>query len=214
MRKTAILYSRVSTKAQQKTLFSQEHALVKFAFYNQIISNRSIKEVCSGKSTPPLLQDSIDYLGKDNFMIVKDVTRLGRNYHDTLEFVEKVHQNDSSIFSINDNLYSRNNTFKILIKQSEEEFNLINQRRISGHQWVRDNDGYLGRPRYGQMIYRDSDNVPRLQENPEHTKFINILLDMYYYGKYSIEEIVEQMNKLDSTKHWTRYSVKNIIENN
>ena len=90
-------YIRVST--QKQNLEVQQDALSKYGI------DKLYEEKASGRNTNrPILNEVIDYLRKDDVLVIYDLSRLGRTVHQVMKLIEHFSQNNIGFISLKENL--------------------------------------------------------------------------------------------------------------
>ncbi len=90
-------YIRVST--QKQNLEVQQDALNKYGI------DKLYEEKASGRNTNrPILNEVIDYLRKDDILVIYDLSRLGRTVHQVMKLIEYFSQNNIGFISLKENL--------------------------------------------------------------------------------------------------------------
>ena len=167
---TRIGYARVST--QDQSLELQIDALEKEG------CEKIFTEKMSGRiSDRPEFQNCMDYLRKDDTLVVFKLDRLGRTTKQLIDLVEVLDERDIHFHSISDHIDTSSAQgkffFTVMAGFAEMEANLIRERTKAGLESARARGRKGGRP-------------AMLREQ------INHAFDLYDTKKYSIKEITEK----------------------
>ena len=220
------VYLRVSTKSQScKTdgLSDQNKICseyIKNNFKESMVNYfEEIGSSYNNKSKLPILNKIMRKFEPNSLLIVRDISRLGRNTFQVFTMLKKIKKLNSHIIGINENLcynYSRlmDREFSHKIIDSEKDSdmkNLISTKRIN---MIKSQGGFLGRAPYGTIVVK-LNNIPYLYKNPGELNTINIIKKLYKKEK-SIQNVVNYLNKNKIYNRadilWTNYTIKNILK--
>ena len=218
MLKKVALYIRISKedeflleKAESESVLNQKNMLREYVENNTSLNNYNIIEYIddgySGISTDrialkELLNDARK--GDINCIVVKDLSRLSRNYIDAGNFLEQVFPFLGVRFiSINDNYDSENFigkttgfevSFKNLIydlysKDLSEKIKLGQESKMrKGY--------YLGAfPPFGYK--KSNDNKYKLKVSENEASVVKLIFDLRYYENKSLYDIARELNTLE-----------------
>lgn len=222
------VYTRVSTKSQayitggldEQNKICSEYIKNNFngyftEFFTEIASSYN------NKSKLPVLNKIMRKFESNSLLIVRDISRLGRNTFQVFTVLKKIKKLNSHIISVNDNLcynYSRlmdrDFSYKIIdSEKNSDKKSLLATKRING---IKKSGGYLGRAPYG-LIKIKLNNIPYLYKNPTEINIIDLMKKLYKTEK-SIQKVVNylNLNKIYNRGDilWTEYTVKNILKKN
>lgn len=222
------VYLRVSTKSQihQSNGLDEQNKIcsefIKNNFKGIMVNYfTEIGSSYNNKSKLPILNKIIRFFEPNSLLVVRDISRLGRNTFQVFTLLKKIKKLNSYIVGINDGLcynYSRlmDREFSHKIIDSEtdsDKKHLIATKRINS---IKNAGGYLGRAPYGTIKIK-SNNIPFLYKNPSEINVIDLMKKMYKKEK-NIQKIVNylNLNKIYNRKDllWTTYAVKNILKKN
>ena len=157
------VYLRVSTKSQayKTNGLSDQHKICteyikdNFKGYNADYYEE-IGSSYNNKSNLPVLNKIIRKFEPNSLLIVRDISRLGRDTFQVISFINKIKKLNSHIIGITDNLcynYSRlmDREFSHKVIDSEKDSdkkNLILTKRISA---IKNAGGHLGKAPYGTI---------------------------------------------------------------
>lgn len=222
------VYLRVSTKSQTLETNGLEDQLEICSDYitNNFKSKpveyfREIGSSYNNKSNLPILNKMAKKFEPNSLLIVRDVSRLGRNTFQVFTLLKKIKKLNSHIISINDNLcynhsrlMDRDFSHKIIDAEKESDIkNLISIKRI---QEIKKAGGYFGNPPFGTVKIK-LNNIPYLYKNHVELEIIN-LMKKIYKKEIDIKKVVNYLNSNKiynrNNKLWTECSVKNILKKN
>lgn len=163
--KRAWTYARVSTQRQQKDLPLQLNFLTDYARQNYYLQG-SVSEVGSGKKPNELeeLNNMIKKLRESDTLLIKDVSRIGRNFFEVNNLLNRIHYKGASVYSVLDNIHSRDNRFIKLAEYSEIELQIFLERQKQQIAFLKSQGAHLGRPPKGFHIVRVN-GIPKLEKN-------------------------------------------------
>jgi DNA invertase Pin-like site-specific DNA recombinase len=150
--KKVIGYLRVSTMSQD--LEKNKADILTYANDHKLGNVDFIEEVVSGKVSwkRRRIKEVIDRLSKDDWIIVPELSRLGRSMLEIMEIISEAKQKEINIYAIKNN-WALNGTIegKILLMvfsmASEIERDLISARTKEGLRVIKASGVKLGRPK-------------------------------------------------------------------
>jgi DNA invertase Pin-like site-specific DNA recombinase len=150
--KKVIGYLRVSTMSQD--LEKNKADILTYANNHKLGNVDFVEEVVSGKVSwkRRRIKEVIDRLGKDDWIIVPDLSRLGRSMLEIMEIISEAKRKEINIYAIKNN-WALNGTIesKILLMvfsmASEIERDLISARTKEGLRVIKASGVKLGRPK-------------------------------------------------------------------
>ncbi len=145
-------YLRVSTMSQD--LEKNKADILAYANDHRLGNVDFVEEIVSGKVSwkRRRIKEVIDSLGKDDWIIVAELSRLGRSMLEIMEIISEAKQKDVNIHAIKNN-WTLNGTIesKILLMvfsmASEIERDLISARTREGLKAIKASGVKLGRPK-------------------------------------------------------------------
>ena len=145
-------YLRVSTISQD--LEKNKADILKYANDNKLGNVDFVEEVVSGKVSWKVrkIKEVIDSLGKDDWLIVAELSRLGRSMLEIMEIISEAKRKEINIFAIKNN-WTLNGSIesKILLMvfsmASEIERDLISARTKEALRVRKESGVQLGRPK-------------------------------------------------------------------
>jgi DNA invertase Pin-like site-specific DNA recombinase len=222
------VYLRVSTKSQAyKTNGLTDQYKICSEYINSNFKDYMVdyfEEIGSSynnKSKLPVLNKIIRKFEPNSLLIVRDISRLGRNTFQVFTLLKKIKKLNSHIIGINENLcynfsrlMDREFSYKIIDSEKDsDKKNLLSTKRISV---IKNNGGYFGRAPYGTIKIKLND-IPYLYKNPKESNTIDLMKKLYKNEK-NISNVTNylNLNKIYNRgdKLWTEYTVKNILKKN
>lgn len=169
--KQVYVYIRVSSKGQNAPEYgrvgmdTQNVKVLEFCVKNNLYVKSCITEVGSAYHTAtPKLTKLISKIKPGVPIMVYSFNRFSRNVSHAKEMAEAVHAKGSHIWSVMDQLTSKDQAFASLILAAENESRSLGQRISDAHVRIRAQGGFIGRKPFGYNKVR-VDGVFKLQEN-------------------------------------------------
>ena len=216
------IYCRVSSSKQRENLGVQYDCCRNWVknnfnenlttiYYNDIKSTYNKKDALIGQKT---MEKKV---GENDLIVIRDISRLGRNEFQCLSFLEKIKNKNAYIYSVNDDVYYNltpfgNNYFvkKIADSRLYSEYLSINTKnKLNG---IRKRGGYIGRPPFGYLLSRNN-LIPILVENLHEKKIIKLICTCKNEKNYNFNKIAAFLNNkrlYNKSKLWTENTVKRI----
>lgn len=223
---TIYVYTRVSTRAQvHKTNGLQEQHLMCSQYINNHFKNYHVEyyeDVGSSyqdKNKLCGLNKILRKLGPNSLIVVRDVSRLGRNTFQVFSLLRKIKKTNSHIVSVSDNLcwnYSRlmDRQFSHHVIDAENDSDIKSNKNIEKNKLIVENGGYIGSAPYGTKIIKIN-KIPCIYKNLQEINVINFIHSKYKKLR-NIENVTILLNKKNITNRknsiWTKASVSNIIK--
>lgn len=177
------VYIRVSSAGQNQPEYgrvgmdTQNVEVLKFCMTNNLYVKTCTTEVGSAYHTKtPKLRKLIEKLEQGTPIMVFSFNRFSRNAQHAKEMVKAVHDKGSYIWSVTDNMTSRDAGFMSLILAAENESRLSGQRISAAHQRVIAQGGFVGKKPFGYNKVRVN-GVFKLQENKLEQKIMKKIRD-------------------------------------
>jgi DNA invertase Pin-like site-specific DNA recombinase len=155
----------------------------------------------------------------NSLLLVRDISRLGRDTFQVFSLLRKIKKTDSHIIGIDENLcynYSRlmdrEFSHKIIDseKSSDQKHNL-SKKRIS---IIKANGGFVGRAQYGTMIVK-KENIPYIYKNPFEMSIIELMKTQYKKLK-NLTKVTKYLNSINICNRrnviWTELAISNILK--
>jgi DNA invertase Pin-like site-specific DNA recombinase len=158
-------------------------------------------------------------LDSNSLILVRDVSRLGRNTFQVFSLLRKIKKSNSYIIGIEENLcynYSRlmDKKFYHAIIDSEENSDLKSIKSINRIKKIKLMGGYIGRVPYGTQIIKKN-NIPYIYKNYDEIntirtikkiflKYLNIIKTTKYLNKKNI--------KYRNNDNWTEKQITNVVK--
>lgn len=223
------IYLRVSTKSQIRNNSN--------GLQNQIkICDNFVKEYYKSKKIPieyyedigssykkesalKNLENLLNNIESSSILIIKDISRLGRNSFQVFSLLKKIKRANSYIISINDNLcynftklMDKNFYHKTIDAEHSSDIKSIKcLRRCS---IIKDKGGFCGRPAYGYKIIKKN-NIPYICKNIQEFKIIKLMKLQYnIYKNYNNVAEYLKKNNIKNRKNifWKPITIKNILK--
>lgn len=160
MKKTGVIFTRVSSESDRQSTTRQVEDLKAYAFKNDIEVKKVFQEKISGAkelNERSVLRECIDYCVKNSIsiFICTETSRISRTTLNTLTILKELHQNKINVYIQNLNLYTLLDSGEInplasivttiLSEFASIERNSIKERLNSGRRQYINNGGRLGR---------------------------------------------------------------------
>ena len=220
------IYCRVSTLKQADNI-DEQHKLcfdwIKNNFNENILIDYyyDIKSTYNNENALTSQNSMLKKLNKNNLIVIKDISRLGRNEFQCINVLKKVKNKNAYIFSVEENLcyndeFISNNCFLKKIADSKlfsDNLSLITKLRNSGIKKV---GGHIGKTSYGYKLEKKN-KIPFLQINDCERKIIKLIKYYIEHEKYEYELIANILNEkkiLNRNKYWNKNTVKYIYKKN
>lgn len=222
------VYTRVSTKSQaylndgldEQNKICSEYIKNNFKgyfteYYTEIGSSYN------NKSKLPILNKIMRKFEPNSLLLVRDISRLGRNTFQVFTILKKIKKLNSYIIGINDNLcynYSRlmDREFSHKIIDSEKNSDLKSLKVTNRINNIKKSGGFFGRAPYGTIKIK-SNGISHIYKNPTEINIIDLMKTLYKTHK-SIQKVIDylNLNKIYNRGDllWTEYTVKNILKKN
>jgi DNA invertase Pin-like site-specific DNA recombinase len=169
--KQVYIYIRVSSKGQNAPEYgrvgmdTQNVKVLEFCMAHNLYVKSCITEVGSAYYVnTPKLKKLINKLKPGTPIMVYSFNRFSRNVAHAKEMAEAVHAKGSYIWSVMDQLTSKDPAFVSLIQAAENESRTLGQRISAAHKRIRTQGGFVGKKPFGYNKVR-VDGVLKLQEN-------------------------------------------------
>lgn len=224
------IYIRVSTQAQtyksngleEQNLICDEYIKKNFSKFNgEIETYVDVGSSYKNKNDLTNLNKIIRKitLEKNSLLLVRDISRLGRNIFQVFTLLKKIKQTDSYIIGIEENLcynYSRlmDKKFSHTIIDSEEHSDIKSIKSSNRIKKILLNGGYVGRVPYGCMIVKKN-NIPYIYKNPEEINILKTIKKIFLKYK-SVEKTTKYLNskniKYRNHTKWNEIQIKNFLK--
>ena len=210
-----LVYARVSTPRQRGSLEYQRHQLETFlqrqgvdpvATYSDVGSGRDIEKLPDLRKLRSTIQ-----LGES--VLIRDVSRLGRNVGQVEQLVRELTGKHCVVHSINDQVTSKNPEFLHLARSAEYQLQAQQQAQKRTIEWIKEQGGYIGRPPYGYRIDMSS-GIPMLASNFQEQRTIQSIVRWYKDG-YEVDHIVRLLKGCGNLRRgyeWTNRSIKKVLK--
>lgn len=219
------IYVRVSTKSQafgpagledQKLIcynyVNKYYKYVPVEFFSEIGSSYN------NKSKLPILSKIMKKITLGSLIIIRDISRLGRDTFQVFSLLKKIKKNNSHIIGINENLcynYSRlmDREFSHSIIDSEKSSDRKHIKSTLRIRDIKSKGGWIGAPPYGTMIVKYN-SIPNLYKNPNEIETISLVgSEFIKYRNLSVVSETLNNNKIPNRggKLWTPSSIRYLL---
>jgi len=149
-----MIYAYVRVSTDKQTTENQRYEILKFADRKSINIDEWVNETVSGtkKVSDRVLGQLIEGLGKDDFLVVSELSRLGRSLMEVMSILNSLMEKEVKVFSVKegyelgDNINSKVLAFAFGLS-AEIERNMISQRTKEALARKRSEGLKLGRPK-------------------------------------------------------------------
>lgn len=149
-----MIYAYVRISTDKQTTENQRYEILKFADRKSINIDEWVNETVSGtkKVSDRVLGQLIEGLGKDDFLVVSELSRLGRSLMEVMSILNSLMEKEVKVFSVKegyefgDNINSKVLAFAFGLS-AEIERNMISQRTKEALARKRNEGLKLGRPK-------------------------------------------------------------------
>lgn len=221
------IYTRVSTKPQANDLNGLEEQDLICTSYIQNNKLNNIKtfhytDIGSSyneKNKLTQLNKLVKNLVPNSLILVRDISRLGRNIFQVFNLLRKIKKLNSYVIGINENLcynYSKlmDKQFSYCIIDSEWHSDLKSVKITNRINNIKKYGGYIGRTPYGTHIIKKN-NIPYLYKNEKEIDIIKKIGKLFF--KYmNISHIVNYLNKNNMLNRkntlWTDKKILSIVK--
>jgi DNA invertase Pin-like site-specific DNA recombinase len=227
------VYIRVSTSKQASDDSNgldiqlnacQQHCLKNYGKSKKVKANifQDIGSSYNYKNTLKERNKLLKKLPEESTIIIYDISRIGRNTIETMDFLKKVRQKKSIIYSVNDELYfnkcklmDKNFYHKVIDSEKSSDLKSIaSKKRI---QIIKKNGGVIGRIPFGYHCIKE-DGIRKLKKNYHENHTISLIKKkMISFSKTCSNPYTktsEYLNDNDITyrdKLWTARLIKYIV---
>ena len=149
-----MIYAYVRVSTDKQTTENQRYEILKFADRKSINIDEWVNETASGteKVSDRVLGKLIEGLGKNDFLVVSELSRLGRSLMEVMSILNSLMEKEVKVFSVKegyelgDNINSKVLAF-VFGLSAEIERNMISQRTKEALARKRSEGLKLGRPK-------------------------------------------------------------------
>jgi len=221
------VYIRVSTRAQtfksngleEQCKICQDFLEKNFPTYKNIKYYTDIGSSYNEKSTLVNLNKLLRVIcsEKKSLILVRDISRLGRNTFQVFNLLRKIKKTNSYIIGVEENLcwnYSRlmDRKFSHVVIDSEEHSDLKSIKQSDRINGIKKKGGYVGGIPYGTQIIKKN-NIPYIYKNSNEINIIRNIKDEYLKLK-NIKKVTSKLNNniTKRGKKWSTTQVSNILK--
>ena len=220
--KKVYIYIRVSSKGQDDPVYgrvgmdTQNSELLKFCAKNGLFVAKCITEVGSAyRAKTPLLRELITEIQPDTPILVYSFSRFSRNVANTRDMIDLVHSRGSYVWSVTDQMTSRDPSFLNLVKAAENESRLNGQRVSDAYKRVVDRGGFVGKKPFGYNKVRVN-GLFKLRKNAVEQAIIGKIRAFVQIRQLnpSSPEILFFVTKRYPKYNWTTTMISNCLHEN
>jgi DNA invertase Pin-like site-specific DNA recombinase len=152
-------------------------------------------------------------LYKNSLILVRDISRLGRNTFQVFSLLRRIKKANSHIISIDENLcwnYSRlmDRKFSHIAIDSEENSDNKSIKSKNRIKLIKSKGGHIGGIPFGTRIIKKN-NIPYIYKNPDEINTLKTIKTIFL--KYlSVEKTATYLNNLNMKKRNTKWSNRQI----
>jgi DNA invertase Pin-like site-specific DNA recombinase len=223
---------RISTQGQDDEwnagLDTQNAKLLRFCQENNLSVKSTTKEIGSGYyrgDCTPRLSSLIKNLKRGDFILVYTVNRFSRNAEKALENIRRIHEKSGYVYSVVDNVTSKDPRFMELVRQGENESREKGIRIHDAYARIRLQGGFIGKKvPFGYTKVRvDDEKLFKLKENPIEQAICRQLEQLYEKNvvrgldgkiekeKLTPEQILRYAINTYDKYNWSLKTIKTII---
>jgi DNA invertase Pin-like site-specific DNA recombinase len=215
------VYVRVSSTSQDQTEYGrvglkvQNSALLEFCNKNDLIIVSTTVEVGSAykKDKTSKLDTLINKVGKGEPILVYSCSRFSRNFEESSKKLNKLHNRWSYIWSITEDVKSRDDEFKNYIISAENESKMLSSRMVESHKRIKNLGGFTGRKKpFGYTIVRDENGIKILKENVIEQEIVKHIRDKYKSKSFKFNEFMKIISSEFNRYNWTIIGLKRVID--
>ena len=222
--KNIFIYTRVSTyKQSSKTvsLINQYDVCKKYITSNYITQNvfhyQDIASSYNNKKALRRQKAMIKNISQNDLIIIYDISRLGRNIYQVIDFLEKIRNKGTTIYSVEDNLFYGkdkliDNLFLYKVIKSKEYSDCLSNKTKTTQTFIKENGGHVGKVPYGYKLSH-TDGIPKLVIENDEQKIIKLIINKHDNELLSFNDITNYLNNnliLKRNCNWTYTNVRYI----
>ena len=220
------VYFRVSTQLQSTLtggLTEQNKLCQKYisTYFNKhdVEYHSDIASSYNNKNKLVNLEKINNKIVPNSLILIRDISRLGRNSFQVFCFLRKIKKTNSHIISISDYLcynYSKlmDKDFLHKVIDSEKSSDLKSIKIKNKLSFIKNNGGYLGKAPYGTQTIKFND-IPRLYKNEKEIEIIQ-LIRTKFTKLQNISKVCDYLKNKNILKRnstdWTNYEIKKILK--
>jgi DNA invertase Pin-like site-specific DNA recombinase len=228
---TIYVYLRVSTKTQTYKSNGLEeqndicHKYIKnfFSHINQMAIEHytDVGSSYNEKNTLHNLNKIIKKISSEtnSLIIVRDISRLGRNTFQVFNLLRKIKNSNSYIIGVEENLcynYSRlmDKKFSHAVIDSEENSDNKSINSVNRIRKIKLMGGYIGRVPYGTQIIKKN-NIPYIYKNPDEINTLRLIKKIFlkYLNIIKTTKYLNTKNiKYRNNVNWSEKQITNIVK--
>jgi site-specific DNA recombinase len=222
--KNIFIYTRVSTfKQSSKTisLIHQYDICKKYITANYITQNvfhyQDIASSYKNKNALKKQKVMMRNITNNDLIIIYEISRLGRNIYQVIDFLEKIRNKGATIYSVEDNLFYGkdkliDNLFLYKVIKSKEYSDCLSNKIKTTQTFIKENGGHIGKIPYGYKLSY-SDGIAKLIIDDDEQEIIKLIINKHDNELLSFNDITNYLNKNLIQKrnyNWTYTNVRYI----
>lgn len=222
--KNIFIYTRVSTYKQSNNSISlvyQYDVCKKYITSNYITQNiyhyQDIASSYKNKNALCRQKAMIRNISKNDLIIIYEISRLGRNIYQVIDFLEKIRNKGAIIYSVEDNLFYGkdkliDNLFLYKVIKSKEYSDCLSNKTKTTQIFIKENGGHVGKVPYGYKLSH-TDGIAKLIIDNDEQNIIKLIINKHNKELLSFNDITKYLNNNLIQKrncNWTFTNVRYI----
>jgi DNA invertase Pin-like site-specific DNA recombinase len=222
--KNIFIYTRVSTFKQSNnsiSLIHQYDICKKYITANYITQNvfhyQDIASSYKNKNALKRQKVMIRNITNNDLIIIYEISRLGRNIYQVIDFLEKIKNKGAIIYSVEDNLFYGkdkliDNLFLYKVIKSKEYSDCLSNKTKTTQTFIKENGGHIGKVSYGYKLSH-TDGIPKLVIDNDEQNIIKLIINKHDNELLSFNDITNYLNNnliQKRNSNWTYTNVRYI----
>jgi DNA invertase Pin-like site-specific DNA recombinase len=222
--KNIFIYTRVSTYKQSNNSISLAHqydVCKKYITSNYINQNilhyQDIASSYKNKNALCRQKAMMRNISQNDLIIIYEISRLGRNIYQVIDFLEKIRNKGAIIYSVEDNLFYGkdkliDNLFLYKVIKSKEYSDCLSNKTKTTQTFIKENGGHVGKVPYGYKLSH-TDGIPKLIMENDEQNIIKLIINKHDKELLSFNDITKYLNNNLIQKrncNWTFTNVRYI----
>lgn len=219
--KNIFIYTRVSTYKQSNNSISLVHqydVCKKYITSNYISQNifhyQDIASSYKNKNALCRQKVMIRNISKNDLIIIYEISRLGRNIYQVIDFLEKIRNKGAIIYSVEDNLFYGkdkliDNLFLYKVIKSKEYSDCLSNKTKTNQTFIKENGGHIGKVPYGYKLSH-TDGIPKLVIEDDEQKITKLIIYKHDKELLSFNDITNYLNNNLILKRNCNWSYTNV----
>jgi DNA invertase Pin-like site-specific DNA recombinase len=156
-------------------------------------------------------------ISQNDLIIIYEISRLGRNIYQVIDFLEKIRNKGAIIYSVEDNLFYGkdkliDNLFLYKVIKSKEYSDCLSNKTKTTQTFIKENGGHVGKVPYGYKLSH-TDGIPKLIMENDEQNIIKLIINKHDKELLSFNDITKYLNNNLIQKrncNWTFTNVRYI----